>query len=195
MRPDATLQVKGLGRLMKKVLRDNGDLAFRIQLAKSSLQIDTTPTEQSVMTYAHHLLAEVEQIAHQDKKKKEEKTILGPGPRLKRFEDTRGCISWMTRRDAGRAGLPNVTEHFAPDCDRAKEPSDTQKEKGNSKGRAKTSTRALKKEELVREDAVPGSGTSSDGQPSQQADNVKGFLEEANRMLKGMSLKNHERIG
>ena len=71
VRPDATIQVKGLGRLMRKVLKDNTDLAFRIQLAKSTLAIDTTPTEATVMTYANHLPAEVEQVAHQDKKRSE----------------------------------------------------------------------------------------------------------------------------
>ena len=51
---------------MRKVLRDNSDLGFRISLAKSSLQVDTTPTESSVMKFAQHLLAETEQIAHYD---------------------------------------------------------------------------------------------------------------------------------
>ena len=46
-----------------QVLRDHQDLAFRIQLAKTTMAIDTTPTEVTVMTYANHLLAEVEQVA------------------------------------------------------------------------------------------------------------------------------------
>ena len=75
---------------MRKVLKDNVDLGFRIQLAKSSLQIDTTPTETSVMTYANHLLAEVEQIAYQDKKKKKEDRPAGSEPKLKRLEDAKG---------------------------------------------------------------------------------------------------------
>ena len=88
VRPDATIQVKGLGRLMRRVLKDNADLAFRIQLAKSSLQIDTTPTESSVMTFANHLLAEVEQIAHQDRRRREEKgPVQGAEPRLKKVEE------------------------------------------------------------------------------------------------------------
>lgn len=58
-------------------LRDNSDLAFRIQLLKSSLQIDTTPTEATVMTYAHHLLAEVEQVARQDRRG-EKRSRLSP---------------------------------------------------------------------------------------------------------------------
>lgn len=86
-RPDATIQVKGLGRLMKKILKDNGDLAFRIQLAKSTLAIDTTPTEAAVMTYANHLLAEVEQVAHQDKKKVERALPVITDPKMKKIEE------------------------------------------------------------------------------------------------------------
>ena len=84
VRPDATLQAKGLGRLMKKVLKDNQDLGFRVALAKSSLQIDTTPNESSIMKFAHHMLAEVEQIAHQDRKKEQSS---GSEVKAKRFED------------------------------------------------------------------------------------------------------------
>ena len=85
-RPDPTIQVRGLSKLMRKVLRDNTDLGFRISLAKSSLQVDTTPTEGSVMKFAHHLLAETEQVAHQDRRKRSD----GPPttePKVKRFEE------------------------------------------------------------------------------------------------------------
>ena len=85
-RPDATLQVKGLGRLMKRVLKDNADLAFRVQLSRSSLQVDTAPTEASVMTFANHLLAEVEQIAHQDKRRKED-AKSSTEPKVKRLKE------------------------------------------------------------------------------------------------------------
>ena len=85
-RPDPTIQARGLSKLMRKVLRDNTDLGFRISLAKSSLQVDTTPTESSVMKFAHHLLAETEQIAHQDRKKRVETPSSGD-PKVKRFEE------------------------------------------------------------------------------------------------------------
>ena len=85
-RPDPTIQMRGLSKLMRKVLRDNTDLGFRISLAKSSLQVDTTPTESSVMKFAHHLLAETEQVAHQDRKKRNEGP-LALEPKAKRFED------------------------------------------------------------------------------------------------------------
>lgn len=87
MRPDATIQVRGLGKLMRRVLKDNGDLAFRIQLAKSSLQIDTAPTENTVLTYANRLMAEVEQIARQDKKRREETKPAKKDPRMKKAEE------------------------------------------------------------------------------------------------------------
>ncbi len=85
VRPDATIQVRGLQKLVKKILKDHADLAFRIQLAKSSLLIDTAPTSESVLRYANHLLAEIEQVAHQDKKKKEAQPL--PDPKIKRFEE------------------------------------------------------------------------------------------------------------
>ena len=150
VRPDATIQVKGLGRLMKKVLKDNGDLAFRIQLAKSSLQIDTTPTETNVMTYAHHLLAELEQVAHQDKRKREDK-VISTDPKIKKLEDAKGegknggkerqasgqpCRFFLTEGgckkgkacswphildDQKRCWTCGSTQHFSPACDRQRE--------------------------------------------------------------------------
>ena len=150
VRPDATIQVKGLGRLMRKVLKDNSDLGFRIQLAKSSLQIDTTPTEASVMTYAHHLLAEVEQVAHQDKRKRDDRASPAE-PKVKRFEEAKGdgksggkdrasgghpcrfflsdggckkgkACSWPhVMDDQKRCWTCGSTQHFSPACDRPRE--------------------------------------------------------------------------
>ena len=71
---------------MKRVLKDNADLAFRVQLSRSSLQVDTAPTEASVMTFANHLLAEVEQIAHQDKRRKED-AKSSTEPKVKRLKE------------------------------------------------------------------------------------------------------------
>ena len=41
---------------------------FRIQLARSSLGVDTTPTELTVTRFATHLLAEIEQVALTEKR-------------------------------------------------------------------------------------------------------------------------------
>ena len=66
--PDAALLLKGLNRLTKRVLDGHRDLQFRIQLARSSLGVDTTPTELSVTRFATHLLAEIEQVALTEKR-------------------------------------------------------------------------------------------------------------------------------
>ena len=198
VRPDATIQVKGLGRLMKKVLKDNADLAFRIQLAKSSLQIDTTPTESSVMTYANHLLAEVEQIAHQDQKKKEEK-LSSPDQKLKRIgEEAKGegkggrAEKSTTRRffctedgcrkgrscswshvldDKKRCWNCGSSHHFSPSCER---PRDPPKEGGEKGGKAEG-----KGQKAIGEVAEPIAPTES----------AKGLLEEANKTLKSLTVK------
>ena len=90
VRPDATIQVKGLGRLMKKVLRDHQDLAFRIQLAKTTLAIDTTPTEVTVMTL-RQLRAEVEQVPTKTRRRpRRPPPVQTPDPKIKRFEERTG---------------------------------------------------------------------------------------------------------
>eukprot|EP00435_Cladocopium_sp_Y103_P057763 s1049_g20.t1 len=176
VRPAATLQMKGLGRLMKKILRDNADLAFRIQLAKSSLQIDTTPTEASVMTVANHLLAEVEQIAHQDRKKKEEKPAAGE-VKLKKLEDGGGSGG----KGEGKAGRGE------------KAPADSLPGK-MAAVRAKAAVgpmslriRKMTAEDVGHEDQRSTMHHSATGRRRPDEDDsqaMKGLLEEANKMLK-----------
>ena len=62
--PDAFLLLKGLNRLTKKPLEQHRDLSFRISLARSTLQVDSTPTQRSITSFALHLLAEFEQVVH-----------------------------------------------------------------------------------------------------------------------------------
>ena len=64
--PDPFLLVRGLSRIIKKPLEQHRDLSFRISLARSTLQIDATPTAESVGTFAMHLLAEFEQMTHSE---------------------------------------------------------------------------------------------------------------------------------
>ena len=44
----------------------NRDLSFRISLARSTLQVDSTPTSTSITQFLLHLQAELEQVAHLD---------------------------------------------------------------------------------------------------------------------------------
>ena len=67
--PDPTVMVRGLTKLTRKVMASNQELAFRVSLARNTLQVDSIPTHQSVGKIANHILAELEQVAHQDRKK------------------------------------------------------------------------------------------------------------------------------
>ena len=59
---------RGLQRLTKKVLENNKDLNFKISLARSTLQVDTVPNYSTIGTYCEHLLSELEQLVHTEKK-------------------------------------------------------------------------------------------------------------------------------
>ena len=66
--PDPTVLVRALNRITGKVLEMHKDLNFRIALSKSTLLVDTAPTKQVVEQFATHLLAEIEQVSHVEKK-------------------------------------------------------------------------------------------------------------------------------
>ena len=61
--PDSTILLKGITRLSQRVLSQQPELQFRCSV-RNTLQLDTIPTEETVKTYAEHLLAELEQLMH-----------------------------------------------------------------------------------------------------------------------------------
>ena len=60
------LLLKGLKRIIRRPLELNKDSSFRISLARSTLQVDATPTAASITEFALHLQAELEQVVHLD---------------------------------------------------------------------------------------------------------------------------------
>ena len=56
---------------MKKILSMQVELNFRALLVRNTLQLDTIPNHDTVHTYAEHLLAELEQMVHLEKKTKQ----------------------------------------------------------------------------------------------------------------------------
>jgi len=66
--PDPALLLKGLNKLIRKVLESNKELQFRVSLARNSLGVDTRPTDITVGQFATHLLAEIEQVALSEKR-------------------------------------------------------------------------------------------------------------------------------
>lgn len=214
VRPDATIQVRGLQKLVRKILKDHGDLAFRIQLAKSSLLIDTVPTSESVLKYANHLLAEIEQVAHQDKKKKE--ALLQPDPKAKKIEekgsgkggdwkkDEKG--GWMTGSPE-RSSTP-VCKFFLTEqgCKKGKSCSfqhnlDDQKRCWNCGSSLHFSPKCDRPRDsdlkggkgegkMVRMAKKEEGAKKEDSEKSESGGStevMKGLLEEANKMLKAMS--------
>ena len=61
--PDATVLARALSNIMKGVLENHPDAAFRTSLVKNELKLDTKPTNASVVAFHRHLLAEAEALS------------------------------------------------------------------------------------------------------------------------------------
>ena len=168
--PDPFLLLKGLGRIVRRPLEANRELNFRISLARSMLQVDSTPTKDTVGKFSTHLLAEMEQIAHLEGSKKstskdtqkqaqpevkvrkieeggkgEGKSGKGERAPCKFFITTEGCRKGKGCRwahnldDQKRCWNCGSTQHYAPACDRPREPNkEGSPEKAENPGRGKT---------------------------------------------------------
>ena len=118
--PDPYLLLKGLNRIIKRPLELNKDLSFRISLARSTLQVDATPTAKSITEFALHLQAELEQVVHLENGRASTSTAYKREPtdreklkeaekvkevRLKRLTEE----EWRKQREDGAAtGRENV---------------------------------------------------------------------------------------
>ena len=74
-------------------------LIFRLSLVRNSLLVDTVPTIETVTQYSEDLLAEVEQMGHQAKRKEGQLEVQ---PRVKKLED--GQKAEDSRQAKGGAG-------------------------------------------------------------------------------------------
>ena len=61
--PDAAVCIQALEAITSSVLRSLPNLAFRVNLVRASLNLDTQPTSTKVMEYFEHLLAELEGVS------------------------------------------------------------------------------------------------------------------------------------
>lgn len=82
--PDSSILMRGLSRLMKKLVTLYPDLNFRLSLVRNALLVDTVPTFESVTKYSEHLLAELEQLG-QHAKRNESADVQ---PKLKKLEES-----------------------------------------------------------------------------------------------------------
>ena len=211
--PDPTVLMKGLTRLVHRVLDNHQELQFRISLARSSLLVDSTPTRDSVTRYATHLLAELEQVAYTERKGKNTKD----GPKVKRLEEeAKGLGKGGDRKirevkkegDDAEKGKP-ICKFFNTEqgcrkgrqCKWLHQPDEKRRcfACGSTKHMAPACPTAVDsppRTKVFREGAeVPQGGQTTQSTPSQDADtssdsgSVKTLIEEATQMLKSMSQK------
>lgn len=114
---------------MKKLSATYSDLNSRLQLIRNQLMVDAIPTQESVTKYSHHLLAELDTMGHQAKKKE----FVAEAPKLKKFylSDTgcrrgKGCTFSHDQKDEKRRCWNfGSADHMSPACARPKEGKDT----------------------------------------------------------------------
>ena len=204
--PDPFLLLKGLNRMIKKPLELNRDLSFRISLARSTLQVDSTPTSTSVASFALHLIAEFEQVVHQEatnapkkksdpekpkvaklKKLEEERT---PTKREDNKEEKGKCRFYLS--DTGcRRGKTCQWSHDQKDekrrCWNCGSPEHMSPACTRPKATGDASPTRLKAQKVEGEESSPSSSRGKEEEGSQEQASMKELLEQANRMLKSLT--------
>ena len=207
--PDATVLVRGLGKLLKRVLTQHPDLHFRLSLMRSELQIDTVPTPETVSQYSEHVLAELEQLGQHSKKKENIDPVklkkveeIGGQERKKKEEEKKegkckffltegGCrrgrsCKWSHEQRDGEKRCFNCgsNKHFATACPYKTSSSDSPQKvpKAAKMEEAEETSKGGKKE--LEENAK---GSSEDDE--KDVGLMSELLDEANKMLKSMSKK------
>ena len=208
--PDPFLLLKGLNRLTRKSLEQHRDLSFRISLARSTLQVDSTPTSRTITSFALHLIAEFEQVVHSEishNKKKDQpepkvKTFrpTEPGPSRERPQNGREegdqqrefppCRFFLT--DSGcRKGRNCKFGHDLRDekrrCYHCGSPEHLapQCDKGTRGGTPKQKASRGPKDQS--KENVVESGMAGDTQSNASKDSMSSLLEEANKLIKAMN--------
>ena len=60
--PDSSILLRGLDTILAKVLERYPDVKFRLDLARNELRLSSSPTQESVLKYYQHALAELQQV-------------------------------------------------------------------------------------------------------------------------------------
>ena len=210
--PDPFLLLKGLNRLTRKSLEQHRDLSFRISLARyarSTLQVDSTPTSRTITSFALHLIAEFEQVVHSEishNKKKDQpepkaKTFRATEPGASRERPQNGrdegdqqrdlppCRFFLT--DSGcRKGRSFKFGHDLRDekrrCYHCGSPEHLapQRDKGTRGGTPKQKASRGRKDQS--KENVVDSGTAVDNQSNASRDSMSSLLEEANKLIKAI---------
>ena len=203
--PDPSVLLRGLDRLVGKVVSSYPTLQFRINLTRTTLMIDAVPTMTGIEQLAECIMAELDQVSYAKKKsaalqapkvkRMEENGREGMGGRKNEEEkkDVPKCKFYLTeegcRRGKGcrfshdqkdemkRCWSCGSTKHFSNKCP-VKE------------GDKTPSPPKMARAERNKEDAKNGKGEDEEVQSNRaalgQGEDMKMLLEEASRMLKSM---------
>ena len=94
--PDASILLKGLDTAAKQQMEKNGEVVFRSNMLRYSLDLDAAPTLSSILRYHSHLLAEFEQLSFRGRSR-----TTGPGtPTVKNV---------TTSQDTGGTATPKAS--------------------------------------------------------------------------------------
>ncbi|CAE7383237.1 unnamed protein product, partial [Symbiodinium necroappetens] len=67
--PDPSILLRGLDNMVKRVLQDNSEILFRVNMMRYNLEVDVKPTQRAVEDLHQALLSEFEQVAFRGRAK------------------------------------------------------------------------------------------------------------------------------
>lgn len=193
--PDASILLRGLGKVVKRPLEANRELNFRVNLTKSMAEVDSTPNSTNVHQFATHVLAEMELLAHAEGGKKiiPKDQSKPPEPRMRKVEkDVEEKV--QRREGGGKEGKEqSPCKFFGTDtgCRPGKEcrwahvdPRGGGDPKGSGKGDPSKSVQKAEVESNKGGSENSPEKESSGSSTEESSDVMKGLLEEATKMLK-----------
>ena len=200
--PDPSVLLRGLDRLVSKILAGNPTLQFRINLTRTTLMVDSVPTMSSIDQLAECLLAEMDQVSYA---KKKEKAAIAGVPKARKMEEAgkRSEVPQAKKGDEGKKEMPKCKYFLTENgCRRGKacrwdhNQKDDQRRCWNcgstkhfsnkcpvSEGQGEVKVAKAEKDGEARKKKNDEEDNQSDRAVA-GADDMKSLLEEAGKMLK-----------
>ena len=216
--PDPSVLVRAVTKLTAKVLSSHSELSFRIALARSTLMVDTRPTREVVGQFSTHLLAEIEQVAHMERKTLKVKTETVP--KLKKLdEETKGLGKGYKGKDGQKSEDKQICKYFTQEngsgckkgksCRWAHVMDDKRRcytcgsttHMANKCPTATSGDNPISQQKVIKaeKDDAPRtehgdaeSVTGLNAGTGEGPERVKSLIEEANQMLKAVQVKNEQ---
>eukprot|EP00439_Symbiodinium_sp_Y106_P020836 s5267_g2.t1 len=105
--PDASVLLRGLDTMTKRALQDHGEIQFRMNMMRYTLEVDSKPTQRSVEDLHHAMLSEFEQVAFRGRTRQQTSSTASAS--MKAMTATSGAgtsLSTTTADSTGGEGSP-----------------------------------------------------------------------------------------